>query len=377
MLQNKNIAFYAPIKPPDHHIPSGDRLIAQNIFKALKICGAHVELASRYIAYSKRHDTAILQERKKGALAEAEKLIAYYKTLSEASLPEIWVTYHPYCKAPDWIGPQVSKALGIPYVTIEAAKTGQGGPEDLWKAWRKEAQAGITTANLHLVFKPTDREYLSSLLGTDKKLLGINPFIDAENIKLAKPMELPSHWNKQTPVLITTGMMRKGKKVQNFFMLAETLSGLDEPFNLIIVGGGPEETEIREAFSQIDERHMHWTGIIEHSDVLRWMRSSSIFIWPGWKEPIGMVYLEAQLQELPIIAFESMGVPLVVEDNQTGYLASEGDIEALKNLLARLLKNPQSSKSMGLKGREKVLTQHGIKAAANRLEETLSPLLKS
>lgn len=377
MLQDKNIAFYAPIKPPDHHIPSGDRLIAQNIYKALQICGSNVELASKYIAYSKRNDTAILEERKNGALAEAEQLIEYYKTLPKAALPELWLTYHPYCKAPDWIGPKVSKALNIPYATIEAAKTGQGGAEDLWKPWREEAQAGIIAANLHLVFKPSDRDYLSKLLGSEKNLQTFNTFIDAENIQLANKMKLPVHWDKNVPILITTGMMRKGKKLENFHMLAETLTGLNEAFNLIIVGGGPEEQEIKQAFSNLDENQIYWTGVIEHSEVLRWMRSSDVFIWPGWKEPIGMVYLEAQLQELPIIAYASMGVPLVVENNKTGLLAPEGDIEALRENTRTLLRDTEFRKKLRTNGREKVLTQHGIEAAAKRLSETLGELLQS
>ncbi len=377
MLQNKNIAFYAPIKPPDHHIPSGDRLIAQNLLKALEITGANVELASKYIAYSKRHSCEILAEKKSGALAEANRLIEYYQSLPKADLPELWLTYHPYCKAPDWIGAEVSKALGIPYVTIEAARTGQGGEEDLWKDWREEAQAGIKTVDLHLVFKPSDWEYLSSLLGTEENLLELHPFIDAENVELAKPMPLPSHWDSSIPVLITTGMMRKGKKLKNFNILADALNNLDTGFNLIVVGGGPEEQTIRTSFSSVDASRIHWTGLVEHQEVLRWMRSSDVFVWPGWKEPIGMVYLEAQLQELPIVAYKSMGVPLVVEDQHTGLLAPEDNIEALRQNLCDLLKDQSLRKSMGANGRAKVLSKHGIKAAASRLDEVLSPLIIS
>ena len=375
MLKNRNISFYAPIKPPDHHIPSGDRLIAQNIFKALKLTNANVELASRYIAYSKRHDQSILEERKNGALAEADRLIAEYRARPKELRPNLWLTYHPYCKAPDWIGARISKTLGIPYVTIEAAKTGQGGKEDFWKLWREEAQTGIITANQHLVFKPTDWQYLSNLLGSENNLIKFNPFIDAENIELARPMALPDHWDKSTPVIITTGMMRKGKKVENFNILAEALRDLRIDFNLIIVGGGPEENAVKEALAHIDKTRIHWTGQIEHAEVLRWMRSSDIFVWPGWKEPIGMVYLEAQLQKLPVIAYKSMGVPLVVEHEQTGYLAPENDIKAFRFNLKTLLGDIKLREKMGKNGREKVIQQHGINAAAESLDKILSQLL--
>ncbi|MEM7290962.1 MAG: hypothetical protein AAF412_11450, partial [Pseudomonadota bacterium] len=132
MTSPMRIAFFAPIKPPDHPIPSGDRLIAQNLFKAMELGGHRVELASRYICYSKRHAAEILEERKSGALAEAETIIERYSRLAPEDQPQVWLTYHPYCKAPDWIGPRVSAKLGIPYVTIEAARTGQGDETDPW-----------------------------------------------------------------------------------------------------------------------------------------------------------------------------------------------------------------------------------------------------
>jgi len=375
MLKNTKIAFYAPIKPPDHPIASGDRLIAQNLIKALELTHAKVELASKYIAYSKRYDESILHDRKSGAVKEATRIIDLYRSGNKKDLPDIWVTYHPYCKAPDWIGPLVSEALDIPRVTIEAARTGQGGAEDLWKPWREEAQQGIQCADLHLVFKPTDHVYLSWLLGGSGKLHSLAPFIDAENTQLQGQAILPDHFGFDRPTLVTTGMMRRGKKVQNFEILAEALNGVNTDYNLVIIGGGPEEQTVRQAFSFLNPAHIYWTGILEQNEVLQWMRAGDIFVWPGWKEPIGMVYLEAQLQQLPVIAYDSMGVPLVVKNGETGLLSQEGDVPALRKSLSILLDNRELRERMGLKARENVLSSHGIHAAAKRLGNVLSTLL--
>jgi len=92
MTKARHIAFFAPIKPPDHHIPSGDRLIAQNLIKAFELAGHDVELASRYICYSKRSNPEILTNRKKGALAEAEQLIEHYARLDQSEQPELWAS---------------------------------------------------------------------------------------------------------------------------------------------------------------------------------------------------------------------------------------------------------------------------------------------
>ncbi|MGI9352510.1 MAG: glycosyltransferase family 4 protein [Rhizobiaceae bacterium] len=370
----RKIAFFAPIKPPDHPIPSGDRLIARILIKALELPGNEVELASRYICYSKRSSREILTERKQGALEEANKIIADYNSRTKPDRPDIWITYHPYCKAPDWIGPIVSKKLGIPYVTVEAVRTGQGGPEDEWAEWRSEAQAGIKKADMHMVFKPTDGAYLKEFLGSEEKLRNLTPFMDTHT-ELVTPIQRPEIWSCETPMMITAGMMRKGKKDRNFYILAETLSGLvNEKWNLVVVGGGPEEKNIRGAFSSIPDTRMHWTGQVEHSNVLGWMKSSDLFVWPGWKEPIGMVYLEAQLQGLPVIAYESMGVPLVVEHGKTGFLAPENGIEEMRENIRLLLANKKMRTEMGEAAVKKVSDEHSIEVAAKRLNKLLEEL---
>lgn len=365
-----HIAFYAPIKPPDHPIPSGDRVIAGNLIKALELAGFNVELASRFIAYSKRSDMEILNARKIAALEEAADIISRYQALPLADRPNVWITYHPYCKAPDWIGPTVANALSIPYVTIEACKTGQG---DQWLPWREEAQAGIKLADLHLWFKPTDKTYLTELLGSDDRLCNIPPFIDLDDKMVIKPTSLPAEWDKDTPTLITVGMMRKGKKDRNFYLMAEILQEMqDVPWNLVILGGGPEENAIKQAFSTIAPERLHWCGQVQAADVPRWMKACDIFIWPGWKEPIGMVYLEAAFSGLPTAAFNNMGVPLVVRHGETGLLAELDDLSGFRQNLNSLLQDKTLRNSMGHKARKFVEQERSTKAAVKRLKECLS-----
>ena len=45
------IAFYAPLKPPDHPVPSGDRRVAQLFFEAVRLAGHEPLLASRFRSY--------------------------------------------------------------------------------------------------------------------------------------------------------------------------------------------------------------------------------------------------------------------------------------------------------------------------------------
>lgn len=371
------VAFYAPIKPLDHHIPSGDRLIARNLVAALELAGHRVEVASEFIAYSKRCEDKILAGRKAEALSDAGRVADKFS----AAAPDCWITYHPYCKAPDWIGPFVCERLKIPYITVEAAKTGQGFENggDLWRDWRAEAQAGIRQADLHLCFKPTDKEYLRSFIADEIPIMMIPPFINTQDTDFiagsgdsTREIALPGHWRDDWPVLLTVGMMRPGKKVENYRILAEALAGLRAlQWNLIAVGAGPEEEKIRGLFSVIDPARLHFVGGVEHREVLALMKKSDVFVWPGWKEPIGMVYLEAQLSGLPVCALDSMGAPLTVSHGKTGLLSPEGDPDRFRDNLAELISHPDLRRDLATAAPRHIEKNHSFSTASAAIDTAL------
>ena len=50
------IAFYAPMKPPNHPVPSGDRRMARLLIRALDLAGHEVSVASRLRSWEGRGD---------------------------------------------------------------------------------------------------------------------------------------------------------------------------------------------------------------------------------------------------------------------------------------------------------------------------------
>jgi len=105
------IAFYAPLKPPDHPNPSGDRRIAKLLVQALQLAGHDITLASRL----RTRDASgnLLRQAKIADLGQrlAARLLGRYARSGEK--PDVWLTYHLYYKAPDWIGPIMSAARPV------------------------------------------------------------------------------------------------------------------------------------------------------------------------------------------------------------------------------------------------------------------------
>src|SRR5262245_53698859 len=143
------IAFYAPLKPPTHAVPSGDRRVAGLLMDALERVADHIELVSTFRSFDGDGDTARQEALRSQGASLAERLVQGWRAAPPEMRPTLWFTYHVYYKAPDWLGPAVSAALGIPYVIAEAsyAEKRAGGP---WAIGHAAAADAIAHARLVL-----------------------------------------------------------------------------------------------------------------------------------------------------------------------------------------------------------------------------------
>jgi glycosyltransferase involved in cell wall biosynthesis len=78
--------------------------------------------------------------------------------------------------------------------------------------------------------------------------------------------------------------------------------------------------------------------------------------------------LEALTAGRPVVATAVGGVPDVVEDGETGFLAPVGDTDALAERLARLARDPDLRARMGRLGRERVREGFGVERMVEEVE---------
>jgi glycosyltransferase involved in cell wall biosynthesis len=71
----------------------------------------------------------------------------------------------------------------------------------------------------------------------------------------------------------------------------------------------------------------------------------------GEVETFGVVFAEAQAMRVPVVSFASGGIPEVVAQGVSGFLANEGDIGSLAGYLERLLADAELRDRMGRSGR--------------------------
>jgi glycosyltransferase involved in cell wall biosynthesis len=370
------IAFYAPMKPPDHAIASGDREIARLMVTTLEAAGFEVETASRFISYQKLPDQARFLALKVEGEAEAARIIAAARC-GRRTAPDIWFTYHPYCKAPDWIGPEVARALSIPYVTAEACRTHQGSDTD-WQDGRRAVQEAVGLASANFCLKPSDEAYLRSILPDMKTTVPLKPFLDVAAVAAeAGNVDPASFFPDRAPTILTVGMMRPGVKMHSYRLLADALAGMaGRSWNLVVIGDGPERANVEAMFGFARKERIHFTGALPRRDVLGWMKAADLLAWPGVGEAIGMVYLEAAASRLPVAACGVANVATVVSDGESGLLAHEAEVSAYREILRRMLADDVLRRQLGARAFEKAGRDHDIGRAAATLKAAIEPLLE-
>jgi len=360
------IAFYAPLKPPDHPVPSGDRRLAQLFLTALRLAGHEPILASRFRSYDGSGDP--LRQARLAALGQrvAERSLRRWREIPEFS-PELWFSYHVYHKAPDWLGPSIATALGIPYVVAEASVTPMQalGPRAFG---HRAAEFAIRRADAAIGLNPSDRECVLPLLRDPWRWVAFKPFLDAASFgREGRPEAGP-------PRLITVAMMRPGDKLTSYRILGDALSRmLDLPWSLEVVGDGPARGDVENVLVTIKER-VTWTGLVGNAAVAERLALADVFVWPAFNEAFGMALLEAQASGLPVVAAASGGVGEVVVSGITGLLVAPGDTHAFAAAVRSLILDRGRRAAFAEAARRRVLQEHDLPAAARRLAAVIDGL---
>ncbi|SLN19960.1 glycosyltransferase family 4 protein [Oceanibacterium hippocampi] len=347
------IAFYSPLKSPDHPNPSGDRRMARALMAALRAIGHEVTLASEFRSLEPVGDADRQAAVRLEGEAIAARLIAGW-TAAPARAPALWFTYHLYYKAPDWIGPRVAAALGIPYVVAEASHAPKRarGP---WDLGHRAAEAAISGAAAIFALTRHDMACLRPVVSRPDRLHYLPPWLDAGPYRAAARAR-PEHrralaasldLDPALPWLLAVGMMRPGDKAASYHLLAEALERLGtRGWQAIMVGDGRAADEIRARFAPVAGQ-IRWAGQIDTAALPAIYATCDLYVWPAVNEAFGMAFLEAQAAGLPVVSVATRGVPDVVADGRTGLLVPADDPAAFAAAMRALIDDKTRRQDLG------------------------------
>jgi glycosyltransferase involved in cell wall biosynthesis len=362
------IAFYAPMKPPDHPTPSGDRQMARGLIAALRAAGHDVAIATRLRSSDPLGDP--IRQHRLDQLGQ--RLARRYLAQVERGLqprPDAWFTYHLYYRAADWIGPRVARALNIPYLLAEAslAPKRAGGP---WDHSYQAARRAVNQAAAIFPLNPRNADCLpdKAKLRDLPPFLDLAPYADVRGRRDAFPLDSRAPW------IVVSAMMRRRAKLESYRVIAATLNQVRAPFRLLVIGDGPARATVEALFADLPRRNIHFAGELTAPAYSQALACGDLFFWPAINEAYGMALLEAQALGLPALAGRQGGVPAIVEADVTGLLAAPEDPAAFARQLELLLRDPVRRQAMGAAARQKAQDQHSLPAASAHLNAALAAL---
>lgn len=194
---------------------------------------------------------------------------------------------------------------------------------------------------------------------------------------IVSPMPVATH-------LFTPGGPRHEKRLlfvgrlnaqKGIALLLDALARMRQPADLDVIGDGPDKDALQSQAQALGiAARVHWHGALPQPRLLDFYRGATALVVPSREEGFGLVAVEAQLCETPVVAFASGGLADTIEDGVTGYLPPPGDASSLAMTLDKVLTS-ETRHEIGKAGRQSALARFAPDSVARRYRKLYDSVL--
>ncbi len=235
-----------------------------------------------------------------------------------------------------WLRNEIS---GTPYIITRRVNNPIG---DSWltrRAYTRASSVASVAADVARIVQAFDERIRSCVIHSSSSGLPVDP-VTARSIR----ERFPGKW-----IIGNVGALDNAQKGQEYIIeVARRLKTSHPDFQFLLVGGGDDETMLRELAGNLD--NVSFTGWVDN--VGDYLAAFDLFILPSNKEGIGGILLDAMDRALPIIASRVGGLPEIVRDGDNGILIEPRSPDQLQQAILRLHDDPDLRRALGARGRE-------------------------
>jgi len=205
-----------------------------------------------------------------------------------------------------------------------------------------------------------------------RKIRTIANGIDVQTFERAHPSQIFNFDGSKVVGMVARLDLQKG-----FEYLLRAASELRSAFpglKVVIVGEGPDRNEIEGMIHRLGlQSNVILAG--QHSDMPGIYAALDVFVLPSLNEGLPMTILEAMAASRPVIATRVGAIPKVIQDGETGLLVDPGDIQGLRDALARLLTDSDFCCRLGAAGHDWVSRNYTSEAMAMKYRQMYDEVL--
>lgn len=156
----------------------------------------------------------------------------------------------------------------------------------------------------------------------------------------------------ETPTILYLGRIKKYKSIQHLIAALPLVRRVVPAARLMVVGDGDYVSPLKKQVRGLGLQDcVEFPGFVPADDKVDRMRRAHVAVLPSLKEGWGLTNIEANSVGTAVIAANVPGLRDSVRDGVSGFLYEYGNIEALADLIVRILQDPALRQQLEQGGR--------------------------
>lgn len=178
--------------------------------------------------------------------------------------------------------------------------------------------------------------------------------------------------SNERPAILYASKLQRRKHPDALVRAAQQLASEGVAFDLVIVGSGEMEGELRKLVAEEGPVNTRFLGFVNQNHLPKILGACDVFVLPSEEEPWGLIVNEAMCAGLPVVVGADVGcVPNLVRHGENRFLVQPADTRGIAAAVRRIVTDPQLALKMSSSSRE-IISTWGFEQCLDGLRQSLA-----